>query len=312
MEREQRPWAVASGWSLPVGRFWRHLGGWPGALLRLAFVALTVLAIGQHVPAERSGLAVSLALLTVVLALTAAMPLAIYATIWATFTVLRAGVDDFSLPDRGAAIASIDRWLGNGTMPGEWLQRWLHDSALGGAFDAFAVVVHLSYFVVPHLVAVGLWWLAFSGRHRDDRHFRVYVTGLAAVMAVGMLGFALLPTSPPWLEATTTGESAGVERLAGSDAPEPASGEIYVVRDPNPVAAFPSLHQAISVIVAGALWRYDRRLGLVGVLYALAMGWALVYLGEHYLVDVLAGWALAAAVIVSLDLVLRRARLVVR
>jgi len=302
MEGEQRPWTVAGEWSLPVGRFWRHLGGAGGALLRLGFVALTFAAIGLHVPAERPLLAISLGLLTIVLALTAAMPLAVYATIWATFTVLRAGADDLGLPDRGQFVASLDRWLGNGDMPGEWVQRWLHDSVAGGAIDTFAVVVHLSYFVVPHLVAVGFWWLAFTGRSRDDRHFRRYVTSLAIVMAIGMLGFALLPTSPPWLEATTTGESTGIERIAGGETSQPESGDIYVVRDPNPIAAYPSLHQAISVLVAGALWRYDRRLGLLGVAYALAMGFSLVYLGEHYLVDVLAGWAISAGVIVLLEL----------
>ena len=55
------------------------------------------------------------------------------------------------------------------------------------------------------------------------------------------------------------------------------------------------------LIVAGALWRYDRRLGLLGVAYALGMGFSLVYLGEHYLVDVLAGWALAAGIITLLE-----------
>lgn len=71
--------------------------------------------------------------------------------------------------------------------------------------------------------------------------------------------------------------------------------------DPNPIAAMPSLHQAFTLLMALVLWRERRWLGVLGGLYALAMGASLVYLGEHYLVDVLAGAALAAGVCVLLQ-----------
>jgi membrane-associated phospholipid phosphatase len=60
----------------------------------------------------------------------------------------------------------------------------------------------------------------------------------------------------------------------------------------------PSLHTAITVVMAFALWRVRRSLGIAGALYSLLMGFSLIYLGEHYLVDVLAGVALAIAVAV--------------
>jgi membrane-associated phospholipid phosphatase len=63
----------------------------------------------------------------------------------------------------------------------------------------------------------------------------------------------------------------------------------------------PSLHQAFTVMMALVLYRVRRRLGILAGLYAAAMGFALVYLGEHYLVDVLAGALLAGVVVVCID-----------
>ena len=44
------------------------------------------------------------------------------------------------------------------------------------------------------------------------------------------------------------------------------------------------------------LTEQDRRLGVFGWTYAVGLGFALVYLGEHYVGDLLAGLALALGV----------------
>ena len=60
----------------------------------------------------------------------------------------------------------------------------------------------------------------------------------------------------------------------------------------NPVAAMPSLHAGLSMLVA--LW-FTRNsptwVRAVAMLYPLSMAATLVYFGEHYVVDCLAGWA---------------------
>lgn len=63
--------------------------------------------------------------------------------------------------------------------------------------------------------------------------------------------------------------------------------------EPNPVASMPSIHLAVTVlllIVAGGARRVWRG---TAVAYAALMAVALVYLGEHYVLDIAAG-ALAA------------------
>jgi membrane-associated phospholipid phosphatase len=74
------------------------------------------------------------------------------------------------------------------------------------------------------------------------------------------------------------------------------------VKFANNVAAVPSLHAAYALLVTLYLWRispaWTRPLL---VLYPPAMAFALVYAGEHYVVDCIAGWAYAAAVFVAVD-----------
>ena len=69
----------------------------------------------------------------------------------------------------------------------------------------------------------------------------------------------------------------------------------------NLVAAIPSLHAGLSVMIAAFLWsrmpRWWRPL-LAG--YVLIMAFTLVYSAEHYVVDILLGWALAAVVVLAI------------
>jgi membrane-associated phospholipid phosphatase len=79
----------------------------------------------------------------------------------------------------------------------------------------------------------------------------------------------------------------------------------------NDVAAMPSLHTALTMAIALMAWRINRLLGLVGFAYVIAMGFSLMYLGEHYFVDVAAGAVTASvAMLIGSRLSVRKARLV--
>jgi membrane-associated phospholipid phosphatase len=64
----------------------------------------------------------------------------------------------------------------------------------------------------------------------------------------------------------------------------------------NPLAAMPSLHFATSAMAAFVLADAGPIEGAVGWTYALTLGFALVYLGEHYVVDLLAGMGLVLGI----------------
>jgi membrane-associated phospholipid phosphatase len=71
---------------------------------------------------------------------------------------------------------------------------------------------------------------------------------------------------------------------------------LYSVLGGNPLAAMPSLHFATSAMATLLLAESDPVAGLVGGGYAAVLGFALVYLGEHYVVDLLGGLALTLTV----------------
>ena len=66
----------------------------------------------------------------------------------------------------------------------------------------------------------------------------------------------------------------------------------------NLVAAIPSLHAGLTAAVAAFLWtRVQRKWRPLLVAYVLIMAFTLVYTAEHYVVDILLGWVLAAVVL---------------
>jgi membrane-associated phospholipid phosphatase len=73
-------------------------------------------------------------------------------------------------------------------------------------------------------------------------------------------------------------------------------GSLYSVFGGNPLAAMPSLHVATSLMAALLLAEVSPAAAALGFAYTATLGFALVYLGEHYVVDLLAGAALTGAV----------------
>jgi membrane-associated phospholipid phosphatase len=62
-----------------------------------------------------------------------------------------------------------------------------------------------------------------------------------------------------------------------------------VVGESNPIAAMPSIHFAFTFLLVWVAMDSGRRWSLLAWFYAISMGTALVYLGEHYVVDVFVG-----------------------
>jgi membrane-associated phospholipid phosphatase len=107
-----------------------------------------------------------------------------------------------------------------------------------------------------------------------------------------------VPTAPPWW-AGANGDMPPVRRIM-AEAGERFWGRmwrpLYHSLEGNPFAAMPSLHFGTSVMAARVLSEVGRGPGVLGWAYALTLGFGLVYLGEHYVVDLLGGLALAETV----------------
>ena len=185
--------------------------------------------------------------------------------------------------------AHADRTL-FGTVPSAWLQERL---AGGGAqwWDAVAAPVYATHFVAIPLLTALAW---FGLRDR----FREWVTAALTMSLVGIAGYVAYPATPPWL-AAQRGAIGDVDRISqrGWEVLHlDVVGRLTELGQAgsNPVAAMPSLHAGAALLVALFLWPSVPAVArVVLVSYAVAMGLVLVYTGEHYVVDVLAGWALA-------------------
>jgi membrane-associated phospholipid phosphatase len=201
------------------------------------------------------------------------------------YTLLRSFADDTLIPIRTGYVITIDRDLFFGTDPVVWLQDRLFSPTSISPLDWAAVSVHWSFFFAPHLAAIGI----FLWRRDLFPRYTVLVVG---TMYLGLVIFYLLPTAPPWLAAQHNAlpQVFRVMDFVGGRVDADTYRTFYAsLGEPNSVAAMPSIHMAVTF--AMYLWARDHypRFAPVLLVYSLVMGLALVYLAEHYILDLLAG-----------------------
>jgi membrane-associated phospholipid phosphatase len=186
-----------------------------------------------------------------------------------------------------------DRVLGGGRLPNARLQRALAGLGRRNPADRALSWVHWLWFFEPHLTVV--WILA-----RHPERFARSARQMAAVYDLGCAAYFAVPTAPPWWASeqghTEPDEVRRIMREVGQGTWGRAWPVLYRSLGSNPWAAMPSLHFATSLMAALLLAEGGQGEGAFGWAYALTLGFALVYLGEHYVVDLLAGAALVAAV----------------
>jgi hypothetical protein len=171
------------------------------------------------------------------------------------------------------------------------LQRALSRPGEPRPHDYALTFVHWAWFLQPHASAAWILW-----RH-PERFGRAAVM-ICAVFDIGLIGYFAVPTAPPWW-AAEEGRIIGMRRImvdVGKRFWRRLWPPLYGFFGGNPLAAMPSLHFATSVMAAHVLDEVDPRAGALGWAYAGSLGFALVYLGEHYTLDLLMGLALTEAV----------------
>jgi hypothetical protein len=211
---------------------------------------------------------------------------------WAYVAAYKYPHDDPSEQEQRVRIdypIAIDRFLGLGELPTVRLQRALARVGPDGpewrALDRVLVWAHWSWFMVPH---GGVAYILLC----HPRRFGRAAAMTYAVFDIGAMVYWVLPTAPPWYAASARRMMVEYGESFWGDGWAP----LYSVFGGNPLAAMPSLHFATSVMAALLLAETGPVAGALGWGYACTLGFALVYLGEHYLVDLLAGAALTAAV----------------
>jgi membrane-associated phospholipid phosphatase len=183
------------------------------------------------------------------------------------------------IPVHYGFVIRIDRALFGGTDPSRWLQAHL------GQLHWLAVactVVYFCHFLIPIATGMVLWLI-------DRVQFLRFTVALLGMSFAGFVFFVLVPVAPPWL-AGRHHLLTGVHSLIALPS---AVSPYYNWLNPDASAAFPSLHAAFPLLCALALWPVSRRAGVAALLWSGAVWFSVVYLGQHYVTDVIGGIVLA-------------------
>jgi membrane-associated phospholipid phosphatase len=218
---------------------------------------------------------------------------------WAYFATYQMPNDDPEALERRVRVAypvRADRAIGLGHTPTLRLQRAFGRPGRINHLEKVLVWSHWIWFTVPHGTALYLLL-----RHREQ--FPRGATMIYATFDIGVIGYWAIPTAPPWYAAAQglmdDGRTPELRRMMveyGEQFWRSRWRPLYGFLGGNPLAAMPSLHFATSVMSARVLADSGPVAGAVGLIYAVTLGTALVYLGEHYVVDLAAGLALAEGI----------------
>jgi len=225
------------------------------------------------------------------------------------YDLLRGVADGLLFPAHEFPQIRIENALFGTPAPTVWLQSHLwHGAHELRWWDFGAWLVYLSHFLVTPIAAAVLWTFA------HDR-FRRYAWMVCTLTVAGFVTYVLYPAVPPWMAAQhgNFGESNRIVPIVWSHVPVAHFDTLFDhgVHYANDVAAMPSLHAGYALLFALFFWSlvpwWARPLL---ALYPVAMAFALVYTGEHYTVDCLAGWVYAGATFVVVNVVFDRSRVV--
>jgi membrane-associated phospholipid phosphatase len=213
--------------------------------------------------------------------------------------------DELGLPVHVRMPIRVDEWLsslfgGGGTLPTELLQRHLcGDPCLRESpprwYDVYFTTVYASHFLAGLTIAAVLWL-------RDRSEWLRWMRRYLAINFGALVVYLLYPMAPPWMASRDGFTDATLTRITGRGWSDLGIGRFDLVLQGvgNPVAAMPSLHAGITFLIAMyGIWRLRSPLRWLLVAYPLSMCVALVYYAEHYVVDVLAGAALAGLVMLG-------------
>ncbi|MFB9546348.1 phosphatase PAP2 family protein [Micromonospora sagamiensis] len=209
----------------------------------------------------------------------------------AAYNLSRGFADNGAVPysyDLIVADRFLVGWATGGEVPTIWLQERLYRPQVQW-WDVLAAWVYFSHFVVTLAAAVVLWM-------RDRARWGAYMRRWGFLCAAGLATYFLYPAAPPWWAAQNglLGEVARISTRGWKEFGMHGAGNMLNAGQiaSNPVAAMPSLHTAWALfVVLFFLTSTRRRWWPLLLSYPLAMTFTLVYSGEHYIIDVLVGWA---------------------
>jgi membrane-associated phospholipid phosphatase len=166
-----------------------------------------------------------------------------------------------------------------GTLPTLVLQQFYRTPFL----DYLAAFFYSLHFIIPIVFAFVLWKFC-------PREYWRYICAFLLCSYAALITSALYPTAPPY------DAGIGVVRIllqVDHQIGVPFYRTLFDFFEANPNAAFPSLHSAYPWIVSLYSFKIKRAKALPVLVLPIGIWFSAVYLGEHYVIDVIGGIAYA-------------------
>jgi membrane-associated phospholipid phosphatase len=185
----------------------------------------------------------------------------------------------------------LDKMLWGFNLTGT-IQSDLNSSAL----TAFTTIMYSLHFPLITGLSIFLWY-------SDRFAYKKYVLALVVTSYLSLMIFVLLPTAPPWY----SGQAKDLLGDVSGQFSTIFAGIAQVTRivESNRFAAFPSLHAAYAVLFCYYLVGSRTKLSLLAIPITASILFSTIYLGQHYLIDLIAGAMVALSVSIAIELASR-------
>jgi membrane-associated phospholipid phosphatase len=200
-----------------------------------------------------------------------------------TYEVIRSVI--LVVGTNGVHISDLILWektLCAGIIPSYALQQAFGATAYTWIVDLVTNAFYMTHFFTVILMGLVLWL-------NRKAHYWAYIMGLIVLSYAAFLTYVVFPAAPPWwasLNGYLRGQPVNLSHSLLS--PE------YIFATANPLGAMPSVHTAWPVyLFFYSLYIWGRK-ALPVVILPLGVALSSIYLGHHYVVDVLGGIGYAA------------------
>lgn len=177
-----------------------------------------------------------------------------------------------------------------GTLPTLTLQSLLYSAQTIQWYDYLFMFVYATHYAAPLVVAYILW-------RRSSELASEFALCFLLLSYLTFITYAAFPAMPPWM-ASNLGHIPQVTKIMNEIFASFSLSifDVYAKAGVNLIAAVPSMHAANPWLMYLFLRRTGKKRSRIFLLYVFTMWFAVVYLGEHYVVDVALGIAYATGV----------------
>lgn len=211
---------------------------------------------------------------------------------WTPFTLLFVGYEAmYGIADKITGIVHVSELINVelrifGTIPTLVLQEFYRSPTL----DYIGTFLYSLHFLLPVGFGLALW-------RYSPGNFAKFTASFLLCTYSALITFLIFPTAPPWYGVNAVRIISHTSNALGV----PGYRTISDIFTANQFAAFPSLHSAFPLLISLYAIKIRRLRALPILMLPIGVWFSAVYLGEHYVVDVVGGIAYSACAYLAVE-----------